>query len=87
MKSIVLAVALLLLGGCAATTRTGGDDPNSSYFLISHGGASGISRIISGGVEYCKITQKNLGTTDFDVSVTYEDGKCKVEALSSDKDS
>lgn len=87
MKALVCVVALLLLNGCAATSYTGGEDTDSSYFLISEGGANGISKYITGDIRYCKITQKNLAETDFDVNVEYFDGKCKVEALSSDKDS
>lgn len=87
MRALVCVVALLLLNGCAATSYTGGESEDSSYFLISEGGANGITKIVTGDVRYCKITQNNLAGTDFDVSVEYFDGKCKVEAISSDKDS
>lgn len=87
MKTLVCAVTLLLLSGCAATSYTGGEDDDASYFLISQGGADGVTKFITGGVQYCKITQKNLQGVEFDVVVEYEDGKCKVEAMSSDKDS
>lgn len=85
LGSLLLLVALL--SACAATSYTGGGNEDSAYFLISEGGANGITKIVTGDVRYCKITQNNLAGTEFDVSVEYFDGKCKVEAISSDKDS
>lgn len=87
MRALVCVVALLLLNGCAATSYTGAGNEDSAYFLISEGGANGITKLVTGDVRYCKITQNNLAGTDFDVNVEYFDGKCKVEAISSDKDS
>lgn len=43
--------------------------------------------MISGGIRYCKVTQSNLGNTEFNVIVKYDGEACLVEAQSNDKDS
>jgi len=80
---IRISFLLLLLTGCAATPLT--DNPDAGYFLVSKGGVSGVVQMISGGVQYCKVTQSNLGSTTFNVSVKYDGDTCLVEATSSDK--
>jgi len=83
MKYSVLI--LLLLAGCAATPLN--EDPKAGYFLVSTGGVSGVVQMISGGIRYCKVTQSNLGSTEFNVIVKYDGEACLVEAQSNDKDS
>lgn len=72
---------VLLLTGCA----TGGDNPNASYFMVSQGDVSLLYKIFAGGVEYCKVTQYNLGSTEFVVDMNYDGKTCVVEASASDK--
>jgi hypothetical protein len=55
-----------------------------AYFLVSKGGVSGIVHAISGGVQYCKVTQANLGATDFEVNVQWDGEVCNVNATTKD---
>jgi len=74
---------LLFLSGCATTGLV--ENPDAGYFLVSKGGVSGVVQMLSGGINYCKVTQSNLGNTAFNVSVKYDGDICLVEAQSSDK--
>jgi hypothetical protein len=74
MKKLLLAT--LLLTGCA----TQGDNPNASYFMVSQGEMSLVYRMFVGGVDYCKVTQYNLGGTEFVADVKYDGDTCTVEA-------
>ena len=81
---VTLKISLLLtLAGCAATPLT--ENPNAGYFLVSTGGVSGVVQMISGGIRYCKVTQSNLGSTEFNVDISYDGDVCLVEAHSNDK--
>lgn len=76
-----LAFAVVLLTGCA----TQGDNPNASYFMVSQGEVSLVYRMFFGGVDYCKVTQYNLGGTEFIVDMKYDGEDCRVEASASDE--
>ena len=71
-----LLVIFVLLSGCA----TQGDNPNASYFMVSQGDVSLIYKLFAGGVDYCKVTQYNLGSTEFIAEVKYDGDACIVEA-------
>lgn len=84
MKIIGMALLALALTGCGA--MSGIENPDrSSYFIVSEGGADGLSKLVTGGVQYCKVTQHNLGATAFNVTVTYDGESCLVEATTSDR--
>lgn len=83
MKNTILA-ALILLTGCAIQ---GADDnpEKAAFFMVSRGDVGWIYKLISGGVDYCKVTQYNLGSTDFEATVDYDGKTCEVTATASDK--
>jgi hypothetical protein len=80
MRTTIL-ILFVTLTGCA----TQGDNPNASYFLVSKGEASFLYRMFMGGVDYCKVTQYNLGSTEFVIDVKYDGEDCKVEASAADE--
>ena len=77
------ALLVLLLTGCA--TQPDASD-SSAYFLVSKGGASAFYSVFVGKIDYCKVTQNNLKSSAFNVSVQYDGKVCNVEAIANDKD-
>jgi hypothetical protein len=75
-----LILLTLLLAGCA----TSGDNPREAYFMVSKGEASLLYRAFVGGIDYCKVTQYNLGNTEFIAEVQYDGETCTVEATAND---
>lgn len=79
MSKWTTCLLLPLLSSCAATGVN--DNPDgSAFFLVSKGGVSSIYKMIAGGVDYCKVTQNNLGGTQYTVLVSFDGDKCVVEA-------
>lgn len=80
-----LAIAFVaLLSGCAI--QGANENPEqAAFFMVSRGKVSIIHQLLSGGVDYCKVTQYNLGKTDFEADVDYDGKSCKVKAKASDK--
>lgn len=73
----VWLIIVMGVSGCA----TQGADTNperASYFLVSQGKVSIIHRLLTGGVDYCKVTQYNLGASDYSATVTYDGKRCTV---------
>lgn len=77
MRAAILT-AVVLLTGCGTTRLS--DDPDASYFLISQGGTNLLSSVLGGSVKFCKVTQSNLGESDYVVDVKYDGDECIVEA-------
>jgi hypothetical protein len=75
-----LVILTLLLAGCA----TSGSNSREAYFMISKGEASLLYRAFVGGIDYCKVTQYNLGSTEFIAEVKYDGDSCIVEAAAND---
>lgn len=81
-KRLCLIVLLVALPGCGGLAMYDQLE-KSSFFLISKGKASGLAAMITGEVDYCKITQHNLEGSEYVVDVTYNDDTCSVQATAS----
>jgi len=81
MRILVFLLASSLIVGCA--TRTGTDD--ASYFMISRGEASWFRKLLSTGIDYCKVTQSNLSGSSYAVDLKYDGDTCSVEATATDE--
>lgn len=77
----LVAALAVSLAGCG-TIR---DDDDASYFMVSTGRADGLAAMFTGEVEYCKVTQSNLGDSEYAVSVDFDGTDCTVEAIANDK--
>ena len=75
-----IVLACILLSGCG--TINSFDEPNeTSFFLVSTGGASLLYKAFVGEVKYCKVTQHNLGSSEYIAEVKYNGEQCVVEAM------
>jgi len=79
--AVTSALAFLMSApGCGSTAMM--DEPErGSFFLVSQGEASLIYKILGGGVSYCKVTQYNLGGSEYDVSVSWDGDRCVVDGV------
>lgn len=84
MRFVVVSLCTLLLAGCGSTASV--DSPeDAAFFLISHGKANGVMSVLGGGVSYCKVTQYNVGGSDYLVDVQYDGNKCEVQGTAGAK--
>lgn len=83
-RSVLAAAVAVAVAGCA--TQGADQHPErAAYFMVSRGEVGIIYRWLTGGVDYCKVTQYNLAGTDFDATVDYDGETCTVSAIASDK--
>jgi len=79
LRRAALAIIPAILAGCGSINSF--DKPDeTSFFLVSTGGASLIYSALVGEVKYCKVTQHNLGKSEYIAEVTFDGKNCAAEA-------
>lgn len=72
---LIVALILFTLAACGTSPA---DTSKTSYFMVSKGEASGVVKMFGGGVDYCKITQSNLGGVNFVGEIVYDGENCTI---------
>ena len=72
----------MFLAGCAHEGATKHPE-KAGFILVSEGEANGIAATLGAKGKFCKITQYNLGGSDFVINVRYDSNGCVVDGTAS----